>query len=335
MGLDIFAELHQLLEDTRTTNYLTAASLSVLAYDQLITLEDEVDLIWKRGIGVTKVIYVRIPSPPSVRLQVFTYSINPAANRYFTLAAIAFNASFMMREIDSDKVFWITSNLVIGTIEFVLALRVWILFGRSRVLLVILSVLVVGEVTSIFYVLVSTISSFKTFIHLGPSLPGCFPFLLSVPPQFQFTAIAPLAVACIMFGLTSYQCIVRYLEFRTQMPVMELFIRDGFFWFLGAVGSVNLTIGTRGRETLLEAITAPSLAIYSIIASRALINIQGLGRPDRSPVVFSSSGVRNTASARHETESQPVGGSKVATGVNSVIDIRATHSEEEWKTGWY
>ncbi|KAF8214673.1 hypothetical protein K438DRAFT_1801922 [Mycena galopus ATCC 62051] len=165
------AGLLQLVEDSRLTGYFagmqssltpyliklwTVASLCVLIYDHILCFAQEVDLMWQSRWGLTKTIYLW--------------------NRYFSLISISLVASVMVREITTNtgctnwlKMQCITSTVVVGTVDFVLMLRVWILYGRPRVFLWLFTCMGIVEL-----IIMSTVGfvafaemSLTGYIHLG------------------------------------------------------------------------------------------------------------------------------------------------------------------------
>ncbi|KAJ7784914.1 hypothetical protein DFH07DRAFT_763527 [Mycena maculata] len=78
----------------------------------------------------------------------------------------------------------------------------------------------------------------------------------------------------IMFVMTLYNCKTRLgLNFssRNAMPLVNLFLRDGIYWFLAvvAVNPPQIILWSVARATLTELL----VIVYSIIGSRVLLNI--------------------------------------------------------------
>ncbi|TFK34306.1 hypothetical protein BDQ12DRAFT_715370 [Crucibulum laeve] len=255
-------DFDQIAQDVYATNYLAIASVALLAYDHVITIKQEINLMWRSRWSVTKIVYVW--------------------NRYFALLTLSFNASIRLREITSDascgaslQLLGGCATIIVSTVDFVLMLRVWILYGRPRILLYIIIPLIIGEVVGLTIIEALTVMSLDPYIHAGPTITGCFSLI--VPQYFAFYPIPPLIITSIMFVMTAYKCgQTLYGYRRTRMPIVSLFLRDGVFWFLAvfAVGLPQMILTYVGRATLSEVMIGPSLAVYSVIASRALLNIK-------------------------------------------------------------
>ncbi|KAF7367973.1 hypothetical protein MSAN_00862700 [Mycena sanguinolenta] len=300
------AELLQLIADSRLTGYFAAASLCILLYDHIICFPKEVSstpshslhdlltefnaqvqLMWSSRWGLAKGVYLW--------------------NRYFSLIAISLNTSVIVREIATECIGWlkvqgITSTIIIGTVDFVLMLRVWIMYARPRLLVWLFLGLGIAEVTAmvavdfVAYGQMTRASSFlppplplifarvrvltcsqTEYVHLGPILPGCYAY--NVPRFLTVYAAVPLFVTFVMFVMTLYKCCstLRVTE-RSVMPVWRLFLRDGVLWFLAvfAAAGAALLIWTMRRETLKQLLVVPALVVYSTVASRTLLNIKAI-----------------------------------------------------------
>ncbi|KAJ6505211.1 hypothetical protein C8R45DRAFT_545796 [Mycena sanguinolenta] len=283
------AELLQLIADSRLTGYFAAASLCVLIYDHIICFPREVELVWGSRWGLAKGVYLW--------------------NRYFSLIAISLNTSVIVREIGTAsvcigwlKVQGITSTVIIGTVDFVLMLRVWIMYARPRLFIWLFLSMGIAEITAMVAVDFVAYAQMTQYIHLGPILSGCYAY--NVPRFLTVYAAVPLLVTFIMFAMTLYKCLsaFQYTE-RSVMPLWRLFLRDGVLWFLAvfaAAGAALLT-WTMRRETLKQLLVVPGLVVYSTVASRTLLNIKAMlaeqsqslagGSQVKSDIVFAHSPV--------------------------------------------
>jgi len=258
---DETAELLQLIADSRVTGYLAVASLCVLIYDHIVCFPQEVELMWSSRWGLAKIVYLW--------------------NRYFSLIAISVNTSVIVREIESEtacigwlKVQGITSTLVIATVDFVLMLRVWIIYGRPWLLIWLFAFLGLMEVSTMIvvdFVAYAQMTGQNTYTW------GCYAY--NVPRFLTTYAAAPLLVTFIMFAMTVYKCGTTLQ--RSEAGVMQmwrLFLRDGVLWFLAvfAAAGAALLIWTMQRETLKQLLVVPALVVYSTVASRTLLNIKAL-----------------------------------------------------------
>ncbi|KAJ7875620.1 hypothetical protein B0H13DRAFT_2056504 [Mycena leptocephala] len=185
-------------------------------------------------------------------------------------------------------------------VDFVLMLRVWILYGRPRWMVWFFAFLAVSEITVMIVVDVFAFRQMTEYVHLGSIVKGCYAY--NVPRFLTLYAAAPLIVTFIMFAMTLYKCVrTMYRTDHRVMPVWRLFLRDGVVWFVlvFAAGGSELLIWTMRRETLKQMLVVPALVVYSGVSSRALLNIKSImaSEPpempemqigDISPIIFSS-----------------------------------------------
>ncbi|KAJ7488117.1 hypothetical protein FB451DRAFT_1553607 [Mycena latifolia] len=266
-------ELLLLIKDGKTTSYFAVAALALLIYDHILSLDHEIEFIWKRRKSLASCVYLW--------------------NRYWTLIITCINTSVVLREITSDKFEGVSSTLIIATVDLILLVRVWILFAKSRRMLYILVPLMLCasqflssvpmltetdavEIGIMFFIASFTIIHSNQYVHIGSILPGCYS--TTVPKYFTLYPAPSLVVTFTMFVMTVYNCKTRLgLTFssRNTMPLVNLFLRDGIYWFLAvvAVNPPQIIIWAVARQTLTEILIIPSIVVYSIIGSRVLLNI--------------------------------------------------------------
>ncbi|KAF7368343.1 hypothetical protein MVEN_00155800 [Mycena venus] len=274
-------ELLQLVADSRLTGYLAVAALCVLIYDHIVCLPEEVELMWKSRWGVAKIIYLW--------------------NRYFSLVVVSLNTSVILRNISSSNAYvslnpdsrkgdsWLqvqgsSSTVLIATVDFVLALRVWILYGRPRWMAWFFAFLATLEVVVMIIVDVYAFRQMRDYVHLGTIIKGCYAY--NVPRFLTLYAAAPLIVTFIMFAMTLYKCaLTLYRTDHRVMPVWTLFLRDGVVWFVlvFAAGGTEVLIWSMRRETLKQLLVVPALVVYSGVSSRTLLNIKKIMASDLEP----------------------------------------------------
>ncbi|KAJ7156136.1 hypothetical protein C8R46DRAFT_428433 [Mycena filopes] len=207
--VELQAELFQLIADAQTTNYLTAAALTVAVLELAANFEDELQLIWKSPWRTSTGIYLWM--------------------RYFSLVTVTCR-SFLLAEA-------VTSSLVGTTADMILCLRVWVLYGKSRRLLYIFVPFLIAEFIVEVVVGIFTILPLGQFFHIGPSILGCYS--LKVPRYFTYYAVPFTTMSFVMFCMTLYKCGLTMFEHRAvKMPLISLFLRDGVFWFLTIFGAV-------------------------------------------------------------------------------------------------
>ncbi|KAJ6564686.1 hypothetical protein B0H19DRAFT_1141731 [Mycena capillaripes] len=223
--------LLQLVADSRLTGYLAVAALCVLLYDYFLCIPEEVELMWKSRWGIAKIIYHT--------------NLTPATNLTAFLRRL--NASVIVRDITSSQLQGSSSTVLIATVDFVLMLRMWILYGRPRWMMF-----------------------FFAFLGMCEIIVDMFAYrqMRDVPRFLNLYAAAPLIVTFIMFAMTLYKCIrTLYSADHRAMPVWRLFLRDGVVWFVFvfAAGGSALLIWTMRRETLKQVLVVPALVCVRLV----------------------------------------------------------------------
>ncbi|KAF8870291.1 hypothetical protein BD779DRAFT_1792136, partial [Infundibulicybe gibba] len=188
-----FRPLEDALADVRTTNYLVAASATVIIFDHIITIEQEVALIWRRPWNITSLLYIW--------------------NRYYALISLVIYSSYIFRIMDSNKACLrsvtfqgLSGTVLVATVDTILAFRVWILYEKSRKLLWFLIALISAEFIAMTTLTVMIVSPISSFLHLGPLLVGCWP-AISASPLFLYYSSPTMITSFIMFVMTLYRCL--------------------------------------------------------------------------------------------------------------------------------
>ncbi|KAJ7131936.1 hypothetical protein C8R46DRAFT_1362562 [Mycena filopes] len=270
-------ELLQLVKDAKTTSYFAVAALTFLLYDHILSFDKEMTFIWRRSKSLASYIYIWVGIS-----RLFVTVLNLVQNRYFTLIITCINTSVFLREMKTDEVcgaytqfLGASATFIVASVDAILLLRVWILFGKSRRLIYFLVPLMTAELGAMFFLAAYTIKQANHYAHIGPVLSGCYS--LTVPKFFTLYPVPSLVVTSTMFVMTVHNCRARLGTFRTRngMPLVNLFLRDGIYWFLAvvAVNPPQIVLWAAARPTLTDLLIVPSIVVYSIIGSRVLLNI--------------------------------------------------------------
>ncbi|KAJ7153030.1 hypothetical protein C8R43DRAFT_1126881 [Mycena crocata] len=244
-----------IVSDARLTNYLAASAVAILIADYFATVDQE----------TTHTIFFQL------------------WNRYSTIITVMSCATFMFKEIKSNKTEGLVSTLLVASFDLMLTMRVWILYGKTHRMAWILFPMLVAELALMLVILLLPATYLDDFVHLGPVLPGCY---FTVPamrgPYFAFYALPPLLVTFAMFILTVYKCIKTLRRNKNvEMPIVTLFLRDGIIWFIVVFGvdGVQMLVWATGRATLTQVLIIPCLVLYSLVSSRVLLNTKSLSQP--------------------------------------------------------
>jgi len=172
----------------------------------------------------------------------------------------------------------VTATLVSMSVDCILVLRVWLLYGKPRKLLFVLIPLLIIEISAMLTFGFLTILPLKQFVDIGPLLNGCYS--LEVPRLFTFYALPYFLMAILMFSMTAYKCgqHLRRTSRLAHMPVVTLFLRDGLFLFMAIMlySVAEIIIWDRARASLAQLPVIPATAIPAVVGARILLNIKNL-----------------------------------------------------------
>ncbi|KAG9099091.1 hypothetical protein FRC06_005651 [Ceratobasidium sp. 370] len=208
--------------DIAATRYLTLAATTLLIYDHALTIGDEVALVWPAKFGLLKAIYL--------------------FNRY--IVAIWIVATFSI--ISGHATFLNDLLVAIQTTSFVVAARVFDIWGRPRAAFLTLSVIwLVHCVIDFVIVTENAVRQAPHFRH-EPLFNLCFGDVTSSWTGWLNGIIYHALVLLLLtwiWGSTPRS---------TQTPFMKLVVRDGFIYFavIFTAALFNLLIWRYGRATL-------------------------------------------------------------------------------------
>ncbi|EIN08642.1 hypothetical protein PUNSTDRAFT_135020 [Punctularia strigosozonata HHB-11173 SS5] len=269
------------LKDLQIVNMNEPAMLALMMYDYLLTLADEVELVWKRPFtGITLLFLInRYFAPMEMIVLTVAFQSNWPMELY---ARFCVNDSRVTREQDMQQLpeyanvrnlFCRTSQQVlIEEYPVIMIIRVYALFGKSRPVLVGLILVFLAQVAVQARVLVTGVA-LKV-----PILAGCI--LVGRTQLFTGLWIAPLVTDGCIFFLTLWRSRI-YFNRAARMPMLQLFLRDGVAYFFVIFGSnlLNVIMFLAVSAEPLRPFFAPEAqAITSIMVSRIVLNIRSFSQ---------------------------------------------------------
>ncbi|KAJ7331341.1 hypothetical protein DFH08DRAFT_881429 [Mycena albidolilacea] len=244
------ADLLQLAFDSRVTEYVAVASVTLAIFEYLISFQREVEMVWTRRKSLVKWLYV--------------------CNRYFSLAMISYCTSGYLRRTPSNMSCFISlqiqgtsASLIIMTCDVILLLRIWILCERSRRVLYVLLPMIIVEIVIMLCITTLTVDHLVEYVHAG-FIKGCYS--PDVPKYFAAFPVPSFIVSCSMFCVTLRICIRRIAASRpynTAQNIATLFLRDGVLWFLVVtlINPPQIALWAWGRPALIQTRMRPFQAL--------------------------------------------------------------------------
>ncbi|EPQ50405.1 hypothetical protein GLOTRDRAFT_133959 [Gloeophyllum trabeum ATCC 11539] len=295
------------IREIQSTRYAELASSAIVIYDHLITLDQEIDLIWKASWTPGKVLFL--------------------TNRYYVLASVIFNnyeqfssphisptrctclrikeilqnqshiARCLFRGISCVKWFrWQgTTGLLVSTIaEIILQLRLYALYHLNRRVLVLMCgafLVSAGTAAVIMGMVLARISGAspprvlsapfqRQPAHSGliPGLPFCIP--VNVPSWFYTFWIPTLGFESLLCALALFRAFKDFRSrtslFQSGRHIVKILIRDSVIYYLimFATYFTNLVIFLTGNVGVLESGIGFAVTMSCVMGSRLCLNIR-------------------------------------------------------------
>ncbi|TFK66878.1 hypothetical protein BDN72DRAFT_126556 [Pluteus cervinus] len=242
----------------------SVASLAFLAWDIIITFEDEVKVIWRNPWSPMKVLYFIIRYL-SLSVQISTLfagsELTPALNLHFT---------------HHDCYIWAISQgvgaaFVIISADVVLILRVHALYHCSKVVQRLLWVLYLGE---------CLIMALGLKFALPQMEYDSICRVTKSPTVLSLVAVAPIIFQTILFVLTGIKFVQAVRAGWGHIPLVIILMRDGtwafFLLFVLLLGDMALYIGV--TSTYASVLYGWVLTFFSFCGYRILLNINDLNQ---------------------------------------------------------
>ncbi|EMD37103.1 hypothetical protein CERSUDRAFT_84142 [Gelatoporia subvermispora B] len=273
-------QLIQAVSDTFAVNLAAAGAAAWLAYDVILTIEQEIELVWKARWTYQKVLYIVVKY----------YSLA------FLIALIAINTNTNAPLSVCESWPWIfgySPTIAASLGGFMFLIRVYAAYGRRLQMLVFLLFLFCSENITTCIIVGLEVKS----VVISPRtpeypLPGC---VTSLPRHINLTLVSwiiNLIVSAIFFLLIMAQFLLSpdmrtilgsagargIWEFKKLAPIIFLFMRDGTLYFLmvATAGAVNLVfIVVLAGRPIQEVGLSWLMATYAIASSRLYLNLRG------------------------------------------------------------
>ncbi|TDL18500.1 hypothetical protein BD410DRAFT_900816 [Rickenella mellea] len=258
--------LFKLVRDSQTVDRSGVAAIACLVYDIFITIDQEVDYVWKSRWTIPKYLYLW------ARYFALFIQIVATAEQTSTQVTNKVCAGWAYFE-------GITGQMLVMGIELLLMLRVWALYKRDRRMLYILVALYIAEVTANTVILgmalpgLTSVAPLRTLFPPGFPLSGCLP--TSVPKFFFSYWIPTLVFEGILFILMFIN-FVRLAREHTPMPLLKRFFRDGTVYYavIFAALLVQVLLYELVNSALSEVAIGWQLTMFSIMGSRLVLNLR-------------------------------------------------------------
>ncbi|CAE6490313.1 unnamed protein product [Rhizoctonia solani] len=261
--------LGDLWKDTSASIYCEIASLTFVLFDHVVTIDQEVERIWKSPWSLPKVLFLfnRYTGPISLLVNTTIFTNSPAY-------------SVCQKWIHFEGAAGIIAK---AAAEMIMIFRLYALYRGSKIMLVLLVLGSICNLTTMSVLMQLGLERITIYERPGSWYKGCHP--VGLPNWFWGYYISPLIFETILLLLTLYKTVGHIRSKVTHTPVIQLFVRDGVAYFAIMFCTLlsNALIWLLAPPGLLEAGIGFAIAVPTVMASRILLNLRGLsGTPESS-----------------------------------------------------
>ncbi|KAF6765545.1 hypothetical protein DFP72DRAFT_998041 [Ephemerocybe angulata] len=245
--------------------YNCVAALSFLIYDILLTMPQEVRVMWPIPLSLTKCLFFFIRYF-TVILQISVLFVGTPPFTFTTHECYIWNVYQSLASV-----------LIIAAVDYILILRVFAIYPRSRNIRYLVAVLYGIELITIS-------------VGLGLSVPHltydetCT--ITDAPSTFLIAAGVPIAFQSFLFAFTIWKFIHAVKAGWGDVPIMKLLMRDGTwaFFLLFAMLLAEAALYGFAPEAYTDLLYGWLNTAFAFCGYRILLNLHSLNR--RSPSSF-------------------------------------------------
>ncbi|KDQ55175.1 hypothetical protein JAAARDRAFT_37707 [Jaapia argillacea MUCL 33604] len=251
----------------------SVAATAFLVYDILLTLDDEVKLIWPKRWSFTKFLYFFVRYT-GVAVELSLLAVSP-------------DHQFTQQECERRQIRKAVAAMsLIMAVDFILILRVRALYALSKTVvpvLFFLYLLEIGGMTTSF------IMSIPKTRYIGPCLP------IYIPKTILIYILASVTFQGVLLAFTATQFVLGLREGWGRTRIIFLLMRDGTwaFFMIFVIMLLQTSLYTREKE-YTGLFYAWSLTTFSFAGYRILLNLQKLSPVARPSTSFALSNITST-----------------------------------------
>ncbi|KLO18962.1 hypothetical protein SCHPADRAFT_899297 [Schizopora paradoxa] len=299
--------------------YVNFVSATILVYDIILTMPEEIKYIWRWEWGAGKILYML------TRYSAFLETI--VFNVFWFTPGMSVQTC---KNLFTAGCWSLHTGIFIG--QMIVIIRTYAIWGRSRVILVILLVLFLGIDIPTFFILRGLMDSLTWAKSPFPSIAQCFVDVPSNRLFINFTLIMLLELLVVL--LTAWKAFTQR-HIGTRNGMLGILYRDGFMFFLClfTISLVNFIIQVNSSLPHLYIFLLPEFqrVIHSVLTSKIILHLRQYTRasPNYETVTIVStiycneqnvSGTSGSSGSRTWYSSKGSVGSKVEDDVFEMAD---------------
>ncbi|KZW00921.1 hypothetical protein EXIGLDRAFT_761215 [Exidia glandulosa HHB12029] len=280
----------------RASMYLTVAGTVIFMYDWIITFGDEFEHIWKGRFNTVKALYLfnRVVTPLVLAFDLYdkgglARNLTPTVCVSLFLVRCLTLCSFVKCHYKStggepySPSPQFTASPLQALRHFrakahagIVALRVWTLYGRSRLVLFVFILLFSAYFGATAVVWGLAAAEISETIYPSPLLVNlCYTV---IPPWMWYLWLPSIVFECVIFLLTVYKA-WQHWQTDINTPILTVLYRDGFVYFfvISCLSLVNLFIWLWAPPSLALLFKYFSLPAVNVVAFRLVLDLRDAG----------------------------------------------------------
>ncbi|KAG8896731.1 hypothetical protein FRB99_008686 [Tulasnella sp. 403] len=260
MSSPLSALVEQLIPDiynVRTGWWLSAGATCLIFWDWLISLDVEVEYIWRARWSAGKMLYFTIRYPLLIIVNT-TFDVTVKQCKVW---------------IPADA---IVTVLLVGLVQLTLSLRVYALYGKNTPLLILLGFLLGATIVTTITLYEFTSKHFFYQANLG-IVTGCLPNCEKCFIWIPMIHLPILLFDTVIVAFTIVKCLRFYFREKSMVPALTVVGRDGLFYYLATFFMIlfNVVFLLLTRASMATWWIPWMRGIVSIMGARLIVNLRG------------------------------------------------------------
>lgn len=256
--------LETLTKQATAVNLVAASCMTILIYNHVLTLDQEIERIWPSRMSIAKALFI--------------------INRYIVETMVVFNCISAAQPYRSSGfcVFylrWLTIGLTVSNaaVQGILVLRIWALYRHNKIILGITYFFYFGGTITLVGLVIKDYVGEEVLINQTlSSLPGCY--ATSVPSIIAGFWIGPLIVESILFIIVVSRAFVWWRDGTPVPRIMSMLATDStvYFAIVFAMLLANYLVFELGPPFFSSLLVTPSTTAGCILGSYMFLNLRNM-----------------------------------------------------------
>ncbi|RDB17439.1 hypothetical protein Hypma_001612 [Hypsizygus marmoreus] len=265
--VDLFSSA---IQDIQSTRYAQLASGTIILYDHLVTIDEEVELIWSSSWSWGKGLFILNRYYALISVIVNTYGLfSPHLTSFVRLHFFRWQG-------------W-TGLIACMIAEVILQMRLYAMYSLNKKILLLMGgcfIIATSACATVMGTVLSKISA--AAVQLTPEIIFCVPS--DVSTHFFAFWIPMLAFETLLCGLAIFKGYQTFKSssspFLSGKHLVSILIRDSILYFLVMFATylTNLLVWITARQTLLEIPIGFSVALSCVMGNRIILNVREVNR---------------------------------------------------------